>query len=92
MINLQVIPIMVPYDSGNSAPMTDSDVSLLLGVWVVFNIWWIISWIITGVKYLFCKYPERFELAYMLDIICIIVWFLIGIIKAGEFIAKIFNL
>lgn len=92
MINLQMIPVMIPYDSGNSAPMTDNDVSVILGIWILLNIWWVISWIITGIKALIYKYSERFELAYVLDAICIIIWFFIGLFKGGEFIAKTFNL
>jgi hypothetical protein len=86
-----MIPIFIP---SNSGPMSNDDIKVIMGIWIIINILWIITWIITGVRYLLSKliknwyFDGRFELAIILDVVVLIVWSVFGLVKAGIIISK----
>ena len=89
----------IPYNS-NSAPMTDQDLKILIGIWIILNTLSLISWCITGIKYLI--YLERRKKNKYLDwyfrwdnlllgcwdFCMAFFWVLILTVWAGTFIAK----
>lgn len=86
MINLQMIPIFLPYDSGNSASMTENDVKVLIGIFIVFNVLTLVS---LGYTKLIQKkdWDDNF-LSFITSVSTGIMWFIIGIIFLGVQIAK----
>lgn len=86
MINLQMVPIFLPYDSGNSAPMTENDVKVLIGIFIVWNI---ITLLLVG----YTKLIEKEDLinnglTFLATGITLCMWGIIGITFLGVQIAK----
>ncbi len=96
---LQMVPIFIP--SGGGGPMTESEYKTMIGVWILLNGLWVISIIISVIKYLTKRYdwgysPNRWynnwdEIGWLLiqDGLMILIWVIIGIIEAGEFIGNL---
>jgi len=52
MLLQQMMPIImpIPYNSGPSAPLTEQDVKIFLGIWIFLNLLWLISWCLSILK------------------------------------------
>ena len=69
----------------------------LIGIWILLNILWVISWIITGIRFLIQKAKgrdtymfERIEFSQLyLDIPLAVIWFIIGIVALGSYIGTL---
>ncbi len=98
MTNLQMYPVIIPYDSGNGAPITDKEIKLFIGVWIVLNVLWMISLVVRGIKYLVNKkrndssidtvFGSFFDRINLLDFIIIVIWGFITLIGIGYFVSK----
>ena len=68
-----------------------------IGIWILLNILWVISWIITGIRFLIQKAKgrdtymfERIEFSQIcLDIPLAVIWFIIGIVALGSYIGTL---
>jgi hypothetical protein len=96
MVNLQMIPIFIPSGGG---PMTDSDVKIMLGIWIVLNTLWVISWLISVVKYVLKRkrggyYGFRWDgewdlLLIYFDVVMVIIWVAIILYWLGSLVANL---
>jgi len=48
-MNVFIMPVIID-GGGYSAPLSDNDVKLFIGVWIVLNTVWVATWIITAIK------------------------------------------
>lgn len=94
-MKLQFTPIFYPVDMGNSAPMTESESKIFIGIWLIMNIIWFISLIpfsIRSFKNLRIDYfndrVEHGELWMFFDVIMVFVWVIILLVLCGIFVSK----
>lgn len=92
------IPII--YDSGSSAPMTESDVNEMVACWIILNALWVLSFIITGIRYIiFLKSKEskyqyfesrlQREPTIIFDVLMIAFWAIILLVEAGKWLSTL---
>jgi len=100
-MNIQaVIPIFIP--SGNSGPMSEHQKKVLLAIWIIINGLWLISWMITGIRYLNSRkkiktiydsaynrwYDDDIGLLITFDATMIFIWAVLLLFMAGEFLTN----
>jgi len=77
------------------APMTDEDVKVFLGIWIFLNFLWVVSWVITGIRYFFFKrnggtlgFERPHLLEWVFDLMMVLIWAGILLIIVGKWIAN----
>lgn len=97
MTLLQYMPMPIIRDSGNSSPMTDSEVKVLLAIWILMNIIWGISWIWTLIaKFIFKRgnrwdsygFCDRNDFWLPLYVVMLIAWVLYFLFLGGQLLSK----
>jgi len=84
--------------------MTESDTKTTIGIWVLLNAIWVVSFIVTIIRCVlyFIKNKKPFRFGYFLsrwdksdgalfgiDVIMFAMWLLIALIEAGEWISTL---
>src|SRR5687768_6493453 len=96
MILQAFYPIFIP--SGDSGPMSEHDAKTLIGVFVVLNILWLISWLVTLARYVHYKISTSSYWSSRLDVIggapalfdffMLFAWVVIVVFGLGEIMAN----
>lgn len=94
---LQIVtPILIPYDS---EPLTDKDQKTLIGIFVVLNIVWILSLLISALRILirkqsliknFIEQRDKFDFTSISDFFMIMCWAAFLIVYFGILISNQF--
>lgn len=86
------MPIIVPIHSGGGGEMTDKDIKIFIGIFIVLNIWWVISLLITLFKnkfkikeLLYCRFDE---LIGILDFAMFLIWLFVILGFLGYQVSK----
>lgn len=97
MTNLGImpIPIFIP-SGGHSAPMTEHEGNVIISIWIILNILWVISLLISLIRWLptrnksYYARHDRWDIDGLgiflvpLDLIMLFTWACILLIKAGD--------
>ena len=60
---------------------------IVLGIWIVMNLLYVVTWIVTGIRYLRNRSFERYGFE-ALDIVMAALWTIILIVAAGIMVGK----